>query len=92
MNSMSDQRLSTKPHISCELGEEVVFLLDCGEYASLHSTGRRIWQLLLAGTSRTEICETLAREYAVSPADCAADVDAFVDELSRVGLIHVAQE
>jgi hypothetical protein len=92
MNSMSDERLSTKPHISCELGEEVVFLLDCGEYASLHSTGRRIWQLLLAGTSRAEICETLAREFDVSTADCAQDVDAFLEELSRAGLIDVRQE
>lgn len=49
--------------------------------------GARIWELLSEGLDTTQIIPLLLEEYEVEPAVLMADVDEFLAELSRLGLL-----
>lgn len=74
-----------------ELDDEAVLLdLDTGGYYGLNPTGRRVWQLLVAGSTFAGTLSTLASEFAAPPAELAADVAAVLAELVRAGLVERA--
>lgn len=58
-----------------------------GQYHSLDSVGARIWELLAAPTTRGDLVTRLVDEFDVSPAQCGAEVDGFLEELRARGLL-----
>ena len=49
--------------------------------------GARIWELLGEGKDTNELVPLLLEEYEVEPEILRADVDEFLEELSRLGLL-----
>lgn len=67
--------------------EIVVMRLDTGEFLSLTDTGSEIWQLIDGTRGRDDVVAVLAGQYD-APADAIGkDVDGFLDQLRKAGLI-----
>ncbi|MGH6787844.1 MAG: HPr-rel-A system PqqD family peptide chaperone [Novosphingobium sp.] len=67
--------------------EAVVMDLDSGQFYSLSGTALAVWRLVDGARGRSELIAELADRFGTRPAEIAADVDAFLDELSDAGLI-----
>lgn len=76
-----------QPKVShqCIDGEVVVINLENGSYYSLLDLAARLWELVAAGWSRTELLELVGATYADENAIAATS--AFLDELVREGLV-----
>ena len=70
-------------------GETVLLSMKTARYYGLADVGARIWSLVQDPISVSAICETISREYDVSPAQCHADVVPFLEQLDTHGLIEV---
>jgi hypothetical protein len=71
-----------------QIGEETVILdLKSGAYFGLEAAGSRIWQLLAAGTTLAEVCETVEGEYDVAHEALERDVLELAEQLQREGLL-----
>jgi Coenzyme PQQ synthesis protein D (PqqD) len=71
------------------IDDEIVALdRGAGEYIAVTGSGATLWPLLVAGTSRGALAETLAARFDIEPATAARDVDRFVDTLSARGLLE----
>lgn len=68
--------------------EIVVMSLDSGDFFSLTGTARTIWQLIDGQRNRAALLAALADQYGCEEAEIAGDLDAFVTQLSRAGLIE----
>lgn len=78
--------------IDSEIDNEVVMMsLQAGQYFGLDPIGARIWQLLSAERSVTDLCEQLSAEYDVTPEQCEKDVLAFVDEMLANAILTVRE-
>jgi hypothetical protein len=77
-----------KPPVSheCIDGEVVVINMENGTYYSLLDLGARLWELLAAGSTRSELLERIATAYPGEP-HALDEASAFVDELLSEGLI-----
>jgi len=82
--------ISRNPELlAAPAGNELVMLsVDAGHYYGLDPIGRRIWEFLETPATVADICARLVAEYDVEPAQCEADVLAFLDDLLAQGLIH----
>ena len=67
--------------------EIVVMSLDSGDFFSLEGTGRAAWLLIDGTRDLSAIIAALAEQFAAAPDVVAADVERFVGELGRAGLI-----
>ena len=71
--------------------DEMVLLdLDSEQYLALDQVGARVWSLLDGEHSRDRITDVLAAEYEAPAEQIAADVDAFLEQLTSLGLVHGA--
>lgn len=71
-----------------EIDDEVVVMnLENGEFFSLTGTARAIWRLIDGSRGRDQLLTALAAEFAAEPAEIAADLDPFLAQLARAGLI-----
>ena len=69
-------------------GEEAVILnLETSEYYSANETGTFIWELLSAGKRTGKIAEALAEEYGITAEQAAGDIEDFVKDLARLGIV-----
>ena len=68
-------------------GEIIALTHASSEYMSTNGTGAIVWKALVAGASRDELVELLVTAFGVDASRAAADVDAFVDDLTRRGLL-----
>jgi len=86
-----EDRLSrTSGLLSTELdGETVLMSIDAGAYYGLAGVARRIWEKLENPTSFSELVDCLQREYRVSRETCVSDVQKFLAEIEREGLLRV---
>jgi hypothetical protein len=86
-----EDRLSrTSGLLSTELDEETVLMsIDAGAYYGLAGVARRIWEKLENPTSFSELVDCLQREYRVSRETCVLDVEKFLAEIEREGLLRV---
>ena len=76
--------------IATELDDETVLMsIDAGSYYGLDGTSRTIWQKLESPISFSELVDSLVREYRVSADACASDVQRFLCDMEREGLIRV---
>jgi pyrroloquinoline quinone biosynthesis protein D len=67
--------------------EVVVMNLSSGEFFSLTGTGREIWRLIDGTRDRDSLLARLVQVFAAEPAEIAADLDQFLDQLAGAGLI-----
>ncbi|CAH1206593.1 lasso peptide biosynthesis PqqD family chaperone [Paenibacillus sp. JJ-223] len=70
-------------------GEKVMMSIQSGKYYNLGTTGGRIWELLSEERTVSGIVDVLSSEYEVDPQVCLSSVTAFLEHLSREGLIDV---
>ena len=85
-----DRLSRTNDLLSTELDEETVLMsIDAGAYSGLAGVARRIWEKLETPTSFSELVDCLEREYAVSRETCLSDVQKFLGEIEREGLLRV---
>jgi coenzyme PQQ synthesis protein D (PqqD) len=76
-------------HASCELGGETVVLdLHTGVYYGLDVVGGRVWRLLEAPRSLSELRDLIVDEFDVAAGRCETDLAAFVASLNAHGLLR----
>jgi Coenzyme PQQ synthesis protein D (PqqD) len=68
-------------------GETVVLALESSTYLSLNATGSLLWHRLTAGTARAELIDVLVDHFEVERGIAAADVDTFIADCRRRGLL-----
>ena len=72
-----------------QVGEESVLLdLKTEQYLGLDDVSSRTWQILTSGGSIQSAYETLVAEYDVDPEQLRQDLEDFVQELIRLGLVQ----
>ena len=72
-----------------QVGDESVLLnLKSEQYMGLDDVSTRIWQALTGGGSIQSAYETLLAEFDVEPEQLHKDVEDFIQELLRLGLIQ----
>jgi orotate phosphoribosyltransferase-like protein len=72
-----------------EIDDEVVALDgETATYLSANASGRLLWRSLSEGTTREELVSCLVAEFEIDAHRAEADVDAFVGELSKRGLLE----
>ena len=86
-----EDRLSrTNDLLSTELDQETVLMsIDAGAYYGLEGAAQSIWEKLKNPTSFSELVDCLVREYRVSRETCASDLQKFLAEIEREGLLRV---
>jgi Coenzyme PQQ synthesis protein D (PqqD) len=69
-------------------GEIVVLDLATRSYLAVSQTGAILWPSLAAGADASELTDLIVTRFGVSEERAAADVDAFIEELSNRGLLE----
>ena len=87
----SEDRLSRVQNmLSTELDQETVLMsIDAGAYYGLEGPARSIWEILETPLTFSALVDRLVEEYQVSPETCAADLERFLSEMVREGLLRV---
>ena len=81
--------------VARRFGAETLLVPVCGGVGDLDSVhtlnevGTTIWEAIAEPTSIDDLVSTIAGGYDVSPAQARADVDAFLSDLSQLGLVQV---
>ena len=91
MRFSSEDRLSRVQNLlSTELDQETVLMsIDAGAYYGLEGPARSIWEILETPLTFSALVDRLVEEYQVSPETCAADLERFLSEMEREGLLRV---
>jgi DNA-directed RNA polymerase delta subunit len=86
-----EDRLSRSAEmLSTELDEETVLMsIDAGAYYGMEKTARFIWEKLKTPMTFSALVDEMVKEYEIAPEDCAADLQGFLAEMEREGLLHV---
>ena len=83
--------VASNDQVSSDLaGETVLLSMKTAHYYGLADVGARIWSMVREPMSVSAICDSIAREYDVSPDRCQADVVRFLQELAQHGLVEVS--
>lgn len=72
-------------------GESVLLNLASESYFGFDETGTRMWTALTESPTIEEAFDTLMAQYEVEPERLREDLDAFVQKLAGLGLLHVEQ-
>ena len=70
--------------------ETLLMVLDTGDFFTLRDTARAVWNTIDGTRDRNAIVAALADQYAVPEQDIATEIDAFLAELTEVGLVRRA--
>ena len=86
-----EDRLSRVQNLlSTELDQETVLMsIDAGAYYGLEGPAQTIWEILETPLTFSALVDRLVEEYLVSPETCAADLERFLSEMVREGLLRV---
>lgn len=70
--------------------EDEIVALDMvsSTYLAANPTGSRLWESLSTGATRESLVDDLVTAYGIDPARAEEDVDSFLAELRRRGLIE----
>ena len=71
-------------------GEIVMMSLERDNYYGLGETGSRIWSLLEAPQTPSQLCTALSLEYQVDEKTCQIDIQPFLTQLLEEKLIKLA--
>jgi hypothetical protein len=63
-------------------------VMDLNGLVTLNRTGARVWQLLETERTLDELSAAVAQQFEVEPAAARADVQTFLDEIARIGLLE----
>jgi hypothetical protein len=75
------------------MGEESAFMsIETGNYVTLSRVGTRIWELIEQPLTVAALCARLADEFDVSPAVCATEVDAFLNNLVKCRAVSLSPQ
>ena len=87
--SMEHRRLRRSPDaLATQVdGDIMMLVLSTGMYHSLSGVAARIWEVLEVPSTPDEISSRIADEYGVPLEQCRADTQAFLEDLSRAGLV-----
>lgn len=78
-------------HIASSIGDDTVLLsLERNDYFGMNTVGSRIWELLETPQPVSELCQTLQKEFSVSPDECVPDVLEFLNQLATDGLVETS--
>jgi hypothetical protein len=72
------------------LEETMILDPESDSYTRLNATGRWVWEQLSAPRTVAELGNALAAEFGIDQGSALADVQAFVGEMVRRGLIEQA--
>jgi hypothetical protein len=76
--------------LSTELDQETVLMsIDAGAYYGMGDTARSIWEKLATPITFSDLVDALVEEYEVPREACAADLQGFLAEIEREGLLRV---
>jgi hypothetical protein len=76
--------------LSTELDQEIILMsIDAGAYYGLKGPARSIWEKLDSPLTFSALVDMLVKEYRITPEVCAADLNGFLAEMEREGLLHV---
>lgn len=80
---------SRKPDlIAAEVdGDQVMMSIEQGEYFGITGVGSHVWELLARPISIAEITDIICTKYDVEEAQCRSDMQSFVEELFKLGLV-----
>lgn len=85
-----DKLIRSDKMLSTELDQETVLMsIDAGAYYGMAGPARSIWEKLENPITFSELVELLVKEYAISSETCAADLQGFLGEMEREGLLRV---
>lgn len=85
-----DKLVRVQEILSTELDQETVLMsIDAGSYYGMGGTARSIWEKLAAPITFSALVNALVEEYAVTHEACAADLQGFLAEMEREGLLRV---
>lgn len=70
-------------------GETVILGLTAGRYYGLDAVGARVWQLIQAPVTVSDVRNTIVAEYDVEPRRCEADLLGLLQKMMDAGLIEV---
>ncbi|QJC51143.1 PqqD family protein [Paenibacillus albicereus] len=89
MTVLANQLLKRQESVeTAELdGEWVLLDLESHSITKVNEMGGYIWELLETCPTISQLAERVATEYAADPVQVQADVEVYVAELVRVGLI-----
>jgi len=73
-------------------GQVFVLSLANGRYYEFKGIGSYVWHLLDEPTERSGLIAKVVGQYAVTPEQCEADLDRFVDSLKTAGLVSETAE
>ena len=74
--------------ISGRLDEELVMMdIQKGKYFSLNPVASRIWDLLEKPLSLDALCNLLMEEYEVSSDQCRTEVQEYLGEMEKLGMV-----
>lgn len=74
-----------------EVDDEITMMhIETGKYYGLNRVGAVIWNLLDEPTGFGAVCDALVTRFEVEPAQCRAEVEAFVSQMAAAGLVTVA--
>lgn len=76
--------------ISTDLDQETVLMsIDAGAYFGMAGTARTIWDKLESPLTFSALVNELVSQYHITPEACAQDLQGFLSEMEREGLLHV---
>ena len=85
-----DKLVRAQEILSTELDQETVLMsIDAGAYYGMGDTARSIWEKLATPITFSVLVDELVQEYDVPREACAADLQGFLAELEREGLLRV---
>jgi hypothetical protein len=85
-----DKLSRTHDMLSTELDQETVLMsIDAGAYYGLAGPARSIWEKLEKTLTLSALVDQLVLEYKITPEACAADLQGFLGQMEREGLLRV---
>lgn len=87
----ADDKLSrNEDMLSTDLDQETVLMsVDAGAYYGMAGPARSIWEKLATPMTFSALVDQLVEEYAITPEVCASDLQNFLGDMEREGLLHV---
>lgn len=73
-------------------GEKVMMSIQKGKYYNLGKMGGRIWEMLQAPTTISEISQTLLNTYLIGQQECEEQISAFLEHLYEEDLIELVEQ
>jgi hypothetical protein len=94
MNLSFAMRVTARPDVLIQEldGQAVLLHLDGGRYFGLDEVGTRMWQVLAESPSIQAAYERLLAEFEVEPEQLRQDLEEWITELTRQGLVEVSGE